>query len=113
MYYFLKIILLYSFSNELEYHDTGYLRGSPTKFFNSKFIFIDTDNFKEITSTEKFDVEAKHLIIENYIINQVKDKTIDYDINSLNLIQDIEFPGKYEIIHKFEIKYIITNYFYR
>lgn len=105
-------LLLYSHSIEIEYHDTGCIRGPPTKFFNSKFIFIDTNDFTEINSTKKFDEEAKHLILENYIVIQVKDKTFIYDINSFNLIKDIEFPDKFNIIHGFENKYIIGNYKY-
>ena len=103
-------LLLNSFSTELEFHSTGCVRGPPTEFSNSKIIFIDTNNFKEIKSTETFKVDNNHIILEKYIIIQAGEKTFVYDINSLNLIQNIYFPGAYDIFYKFDNKYIFSNF---
>ena len=103
-------LLLNSFSTELEFHNTGCVRGPPTEFSNSKIIFIDTNNFKEIKSTETFKVDNNHIILEKYIIIQAGEKTFVYDINSLNLIQNIYFPGAYDIFYKFDNKYIFSNF---
>ena len=103
-------LLLNSFSSELEFHNTGCVRGPPTEFSNSKIIFIDTNNFKEIKSTETFKVDNNHIILEKYIIIQAGEKTFVYDINSLNLIQNIYFPGAYDIFYKFDNKYIFSNF---
>ena len=103
-------LLLNSFSTELEFHNTGCIRRPPTKVSNSKIIFIDMNNFEEIKSTKIFKVNANHIILENYIIIQVRDKTFAYDINSLNLIQNINFPGASDL--KFDNKYIIMHSLY-
>ena len=103
-------LLLNSFSTELEFHDTGCIRGPPTEFSNSKIIFIDTNNFEEIKSTETFKVDANHIILENYIIIRADDNTFVYDINSLNLIQNINLPGLCDL--KFDNKYIIMHSIY-
>ena len=100
-------LLLNSFSTESEFRNTGCVIVPSIEFSNSKIIFIDTNNFEEIKSTETFKVHANHIILENYIIIRADDKTFVYDINSLNLIQNINFPGLCDL--KFDNKYIIMH----
>ena len=103
-------LLLNSFSTESEFRNTGCVIGPPIEFSKSKIIFIDTNNFEEIKSTETFKIHANHIILENYIIIRADDKTFVYDINSLNLIQNINFPGLCDL--KFDNKYIIMHSLY-
>ena len=82
-------LLLNSFSTELRYN--GWCgTHPPTEFSNSKIIFIDLDNFEEISSTETFKIDAKYIIFENIVVIQIYKKLIIYDINSLKIINEIK-----------------------
>ena len=61
------------------------------EFSNSKIIVIDTNNFDEIKSTKIFNEEANYIILANYIIIQADYEIWLYDINSLELIQNMVF----------------------
>lgn len=78
-------LLLKSFSTEVEYC----CRKPPTEFSKSEIIFIGMNEFKEIKSTETFDLDVYHLILNNYLINHAKSKTYIYDIKSLNCVGNI------------------------
>ena len=103
-------LLLNSFSTELEFHNTGCIRGPPTEFSNSKIIFIDMNNFEEIKLTKTFKVNANHIILENYIVIRASDNIFVYEINSLNLIQNINCSAVCDI--KFDNNYIIMYSIY-
>ena len=100
--------LLKVFSKEMKYN-TGCVIGPPEEFSNSKFFFIDMNNFEEIKSTKNFKENVKHIILEIYIIIQTDEKAFVYDINSLNFIENIRFQKRYNIFYKFANKYIIIN----
>ena len=89
-------------------HGNIFHRYVSKEFSNSKIIFIDTNNFEEIKTTEIFNEEANYIILENYIIIQANNETLLYDINSLELIKNIEFPEKCGILYKFDNKYILS-----
>ena len=78
------------------------------EFANSKIIFIDTNNFEEIKTTKIFNEEANLIIIENYIIIQADNETLLYDINSLELIKNIDFPEECRILYKLDNKYLFS-----
>ena len=79
------------------------------EFSYSKIIFIDTNNFEEIKTTKIFDEEINHIIIENYIIIQTENETLLYDINSLELIKNIEFHEECGFLYKFDNKYLFSH----
>ena len=78
------------------------------EFSNSKIIFINMNNFEEIKTTKIFNEEANHIILENYIIIQADNETLLYDINSLEVIKNIEFPKECGILYKFDNKYLFS-----
>ena len=100
-------LLLNSFSTELSY--PGWCgTHPPTEISNSKIIFIDLKNFEEITSTETFEIDAKYIIFENIILIQAKKKVIIYDINALNIINNITLKKYYGYMYKYDEQYIFA-----
>ena len=73
--------LLNSFSTESSSH-SGYIP-LTREFSNSKIIFIDLNNFEEITSTEIFNYNSKYIITENNIYIQTYENILIYNINTL------------------------------
>ena len=71
------------------------------KFSVSKIAFINLINFEEITSTETFEIDAKYIIFENIILIQAKKKVIIYDINLLNIINNITLKKYYGYLYKY------------
>ena len=82
-------LLLNSFSTELSKFRLC-SRQSPIIITDSKIIFIDLNNFEEISSTEIFETNINYIILENYIIIHSYENFIIYDINSLKQIQNIQ-----------------------
>ena len=100
-------LLLNSFSTEKSYNG-GCGTHPPLEFSLSKIIFIDTKNFEEITSTENFKIDAKHIILEKVIIIQAYNHIIFYDINSLQIIKEISLDKSKNYMYQFDNKYIIA-----
>ena len=104
-------LLISSFINGKKYvPGNRFHRYILKEFSNSKILFLDTNNFEEIKSTKIFNEKANYMILENYIIIQADNETLLYDINSLDLIQNIEFPEECGILYKFDNKYIFSYF---
>ena len=102
-------LLLHSFIIGTKFvHGNIFHRYVLREFSNSKIIFIETNKFKEVKATKIFNKEANHIILENYIIIQADKKTLLYDINSLELIKNIDFPEEHCILYKFDNKYLFS-----
>ena len=97
-------LLLNSFSTELSYNG-GCGTHPPHEFSHSKIIFIDLKNFKEIKSTNEFKIDVKSIILDNYIIIQEYNIYL-YDINTLDLIQKINFDNEF-YLYKYIDNYVI------
>ena len=74
-------LLLNSFSTELSYN-SGCGTHPPYEFSYSKIIFIDTKNFEEIKSTELFEIDAKHIVLDNVILIQDYKNLLIYEIET-------------------------------
>ena len=102
-------LLLNSFSIELE--KGGFCNFNPPyEFSRSKIIFIDLDNFEEIKSKELF-TDNKYIILETMIIVQSFTFLYIYDINSLELIKNIELikeKNSFHYMYKYDPQYLIT-----
>ena len=104
-------LLISSFINGKKYvPGNRFHRYILKEFSNSKILFLDTNNFEEIKSTKIFNEKANYITLENYIIIQAYNETLLYDINSLDLIQNIEFPEECGILYKFNNKYIFSYF---
>ena len=99
-------LLLNSFSTEL-YTFIRCNRSSPSTITNSKLIFIDLKNFKEILATEAFDNDIELIILDKYIIIHFWDNFNIYDINSLKLIKNIVSTDKIGNWYKFNNQLLI------
>ena len=100
-------LLLNSFSTELSYN-SGCGTHPPYEFSYSKIIFIDTKNFEEIKSTELFEIDAKHIVLDNVILIQDYKNLLIYDINSLELIKNTKLFERMHYMYRFDDKYFIT-----
>ena len=100
-------LLLNSFSTELSFN-SGCGTNPPFEFSHSKIIFINTNNFQEIKTTELFKSAAKCIIFNNIIVIQNYTNLLIYDINSLELIKLKEIIKVQHYIYKYDEKYIIT-----
>ena len=98
-----SFIIATKFVHRFTFHDY-----ELKEFSYSKIIFIDTNNFEEIKTTKIFNQEANHIILENYIIIQADKDTLLYDINSLELIKNIDFPEERSILYKLDNKYLFS-----
>ena len=100
-------LLLNSFSTQ-----KGYSRGCgfrpPEEISNSKIIFVDLNNFEEIKSTKELDSYAKHFIIKNMIIIQAGRQLLIYEINSLELIKNVEIFHSLEYLYRYDEQYLLT-----
>ena len=91
-------LLLNSFSTE--YSSFTQCATHPAReFFKSKIIFIDLKNFEEITSNEFSRINPKYVISEKYIYIQTFDNILIYDINNLELVENIELKHLYIFIN--------------
>ena len=100
-------LLLNSFSTELSYN-SGCGTHPPYEFSYSKIIFIDTKNFEEIKSTELFEIDAKHIVLDNVILIQDYKNLLIYDINSLELIKNTKLFERMHYMYRFDDKYFVT-----
>ena len=100
-------LLLNSFSTELSYN-SGCGTHPPYEFSYSKIIFIDTKNFEEIKSTELFEIDAKHIVLDNVILIQDYKNLLIYDINSLELIKNTKLFERLHYMYRFDDKYFVT-----
>ena len=115
-YYFSDILpnnrlLLNSYCFELRYGSGlpfAIAKDMVREYRYSKIIFIDLNNFEEITSYEKFDDDNKYIILENAIIIQSYENLIIYDINTLNIIKKIKAIKEYDFMHQFDKQYLIA-----
>ena len=101
------ILLLYSFSSEF-YKFKRCSTHSIDELILSKIIFIDLNNFKEISSTETFRDLLKYILLENVICIQYFRNLILYDINSLQPIKTIEFEKYYNYFSKYNKNSLIA-----
>ena len=99
-------LLLNSFSTEI-YTFRRCNRSRPTPITNSKIIFIDLKNFKEISTTETYDNDIELIILDNCIIIQLWECFNIYDINSLKLIKIIESTEKFGSWYKYNNQLLI------
>ena len=104
-----KRLILNSFSSELKYRNSPCLDKPPREICSSKIIFIDLVNFKEIKLTETFEVNSNYIILKNYIIIQFYKNVFLYDINTLDIIQNIEFPESYGKFYKYNKNILVPN----
>ena len=81
-------LLLKSFSTEKSYNG-GCGTHPPSEFSHSKLIFINLKEFKEIKSTEVIYRDTNILVYEKIIVTK-SDKLYFYDINTLDIIKEIE-----------------------
>ena len=100
-------LLLNSFSTELSYN-SGCGTHPPYEFSYSKIIFIDTKNFEEIKSTKLFEIDAKHIVLDNVILIQDYKNLLIYDINSLELIKNTKLFERMHYMYRFDDKYFVT-----
>ena len=100
-------LLLNSFSTELSYN-SGCGTHPPYEFSYSKIIFIDTKNFEEIKSTKLFEIDAKHIVLDNVILIQDYKNLLIYDINSLEVIKNTKLFERMHYMYRFDDKYFIT-----
>ena len=100
-------LLLNSFSTELSYN-SGCGTHPPYEFSYSKIIFIDTKNFEEIKSTELFEIDAKHIVLDNVILIQDYKNLLIYDINSLEVIKNTKLFERMHYMYRFDDKYFVT-----
>ena len=104
-------ILLRSFSTELSYY--GGNRAYPSaEFNNSKIIFINTKNFKEIKTTEEFKSDSRALVYDNLIIIQDLHDIYLYDIKTLDIIKKMGIEGEYCYFEKYNENEIIAYSIY-
>ena len=100
-------LLLNSFSTELSYHG-GCGTHPPEEFSHSKIIFIDLKHFEKIKSTDEFKVHVKNIILDKIIIIQDYEYIFVYDINSLDIINQIKFNKSYDYIFKYDNQTLIA-----
>ena len=82
-------LLLNSFS--IEKGRYGWCGVHPRdELYQSKFIFINLNNFSEIKSTEEFEENTKCILFKDSIIIQAYKNFIIYKINSLEIIKNIK-----------------------
>ena len=98
--------LLNSFSTESSSH-SGYIP-LTREFSNSKIIFIDLNNFEEITSTEIFNYNSKYIITENNIYIQTYENILIYNINTLELEKNIKLDSFDVNIYKYDEQDLIS-----
>ena len=103
-------LLLKSFSTELVSTRHIMCCGRPKEVSNSKIIFIDLNNFKEIKSTEIFNEDCNYILYDKYIIIQTNDIILIIEKDSLLLKRDIiiEFSISFPTFYQFDNKYIIS-----
>ena len=101
-------LLLNSVLNEFK-TIRGCVSGEKTEFFNSKIIFIDLKNFKEILIIEDFVKDAKYIVLKNEIVIQSYGKLAIYDINSLKPIKVIENKKGLGYLYKFDKNHLIAS----
>jgi len=115
-YYFSDILpnnrlLLNSYCIEIRYGSGlpfAIAKGMVREYRYSKIIFIDLNNFEEITSYEKFDNDNKYIILENAIIIQSYENLIIYDINTLNIIKKIKAIKEYDFMYQLDKQNLIA-----
>ena len=105
-------LLFHSFSHNVEIFG-GCGTHDPAEHTNSKIIFINLENFEEIKSTDTFSIYAKIIIFEKIIIIQEMNFVFIYDINTLDIINKIEFDGYYNHLYKYKDNYIIKQSFHK
>lgn len=74
-----------------------------------KIIFIDLNNFKEINSTEQFNIDVKHIILESSIVIQDDNSLLLYDIHSLEFIGR-KFLKNNDNVFKYDNQHLIIIY---
>ena len=104
-------ILIRSFSTELSYNG-GCGTHPPDEFTHSKIIFLNTQNFEEIKTTEEFISDSRALILENLLIIQDYHTIYLYDIKTLENIKKIEIEGDYSYFEKYNENEIIAYSIY-
>ena len=115
-YYFSDILpnnrlLLNSYCFELRYGSGlpfAIAKDMVREYRYSKIIFIDLNNFVEITSCEKIDNDTKYIILENAIIIQSYENLIIYDINTLNIIKKIKAIKEYDFMYQLDKQNLIA-----
>ena len=100
-------LLLNSFSTEVSYNG-GCGTHPPQEFSHSKIIFINTENFEEINTTEEFQIDAKYIVLNNIIVIQAYVDLLLYDINSLELIKNSELIERMHYLYKYDNNYLIS-----
>ena len=84
-------LLLKSFSRYNKLYRSGCL--VDRKYYsNSKIIFIDLNDFNEIFSTNTFDLDVNHIILENLMVIKNTTNVTIYDTNTFQLIPNNTFP---------------------
>ena len=89
--------------------------GTPpaSEHYQSKFIFISLNDFTEIKSTEEFEESTRCILLKDNIIIQIYDNFIIYDINSLEIIKNIEFEKFSGYMYKYDEQHLILFYINR
>ena len=101
-------LLLNSFSTELSYHG-GCGTHPPEEFTRSKVIFIDLNNFNEISITKNFDIAVKCIVLKDTIIIQEYNEIYIYNINTFQMINKINLKiGYSEEFYKYDSNHIIS-----
>ena len=104
-------IIIRSFSIELNFHG-GCGTNPPDEFTHSKVIFLNTNNFEEIKTTEEFESDCRALLFENLIIIQVNHDIYLYDIQTLENIKKMEIDERFCYFEKYNENEIIAYSIY-
>ena len=100
-------LMLNSFSTELKrFGHCG--THPPDEYINSKIIFINLKNFEEIKTTKEFNVDAKSIVLEKIVIIQANKDIYIYDINTLDVINNIKLEDHYYYLSKYNNDYLIA-----
>ena len=82
-------------------------KSPPREIFNSKCVFIDLKNFKEISSTETFESEIRYMFLDNTIV--IRDFSYNYFIYDINSLTKIKQSSNYcGYLFKFNNQNLIT-----
>ena len=103
-------LLLNSFSTQFKTRTECYYEYIRQRVLShSKIIFIDLNNFKEINSTEQFNIDVKHIILESSIVIQDDHSLLLYDIHSLEFIGR-KFLKNNDNVFKYDNQHLIIIY---
>ena len=99
-------LLLHSFSSE-DCLIRRCKKSPPREIFNSKYIFIDLKNFKEISSSETFESETRYMVLDNTIV--IRDFSYNYFIYDIDSLTKIKQSSNYcGYLFKFNNQNLIT-----